>query len=482
MAVGIESTDTGQRKFSASQGYTRYLSVAVAGQRFAIPLDRVIGVTESTMLTPLPFSPPPFEGLVLAMGQVVPQIGLAALLGLKTQEAGVLVLISDLGGSVGLRVDQVHAMIQVDPEQITLTSSEERADAPMILGRFGEGAMACSLLNLDHLTTDTGMMTFADSGAVLLASETGAGVLDEDEASPDQTQPYLMLDVSDEVYAIKIDHLVELLELSTLRPAPHAPAWIAGLIDRRGAPLLGLSLAVLLGRPEGKSGKLGVVVALEAGDVALIADHSLGIERYAADQVHGLREPVAGIASYLVKADGTIVGILDTHTLLRPVQDEVRLWTPQATTAPVAVAAPVKPMEFHQYLTLRIGREFLAVPLDRIQRLEASIEMTPIPDRGTGFHGLADVGDAVVPVIDLRQVLSGGAEPIVLEANPPCLLAMVEGGIAGVIVHQVLRIETVPESQISPAEDAHNLPISQILHIHDRLMSVVSLDRLLPPL
>ncbi len=148
----------------------------------------------------------------------------------------------------------------------------------------------------------------------------------------------------------------------------------------------------------------------------------------------------------------------------------------------ISLAAPVKPMEFHQYLTLRIGREFLAVPLDRIQRLEASIEVTPIPDRGTGFHGLADVGDNVVPVIDLLQILSIGGEPILLEPNPPCLLAMVEGGIAGVIVHQVLPIETVPESHISPAEDAHNLPISQILHIQDRLMSVVSLDRLLPPL
>jgi len=216
--------------------------------------------------------------------------------------------------------------------------------------------------------------------------------------------------------------------------------------------------------------------------VALIADHSLGIDRYTADQVHALREPVAGIASYLVKSDNTIVGILDTETLLRPIRDEVHLWTPRATAAPAPLAAPVKPMEFHQYLTLRIGREFLAVPLDRIQRLEASIEVTPIPDRGTGFHGLADVGDNVVPVIDLRQILSGGGEPILLEPNPPCLLAMVEGGTAGVIVHQVLPIETVPESHISPAEDAHNLPILQILHIQDRLMSVVSLDRLLPPL
>jgi len=196
------------------------------------------------------------------MGQVVPQISLAAILGLQSSDAGVLVLISDLGGSVGLRVDQVHAMLQVDPDQINVATPEARAETPMILGAFGDGASRCSVLNLDHLTTDTSLMSFADSGAVLLATESGTAALDDEDTSPDQTQPYLMLEVGDEVYAIKIDHLVELLELSTLRAAPHAPAWIAGLLNRRGEPLLGLSLATLLGRPEGRPGKLGVVVAL----------------------------------------------------------------------------------------------------------------------------------------------------------------------------------------------------------------------------
>ena len=67
---------------ATAQGSVRYLSVGVHGRRFAIPLDQVIGVVESAELTPIPFSPPPFEGLVQAMGQVVPQISLAALSGL----------------------------------------------------------------------------------------------------------------------------------------------------------------------------------------------------------------------------------------------------------------------------------------------------------------------------------------------------------------------------------------------------------------
>jgi chemotaxis signal transduction protein len=59
---------------------------------------------------------------------------------------------------------------------------------------------------------------------------------------------------------------------------------------------------------------------------------------------------------------------------------------------------------------------------------------------------------------------------------------MIDGSVAGLIVDQVLRIETVPEDQLMPAEDAPNLPVSEVLHLHGQMMSVVSLDRLLPQL
>ncbi|OAN44528.1 hypothetical protein A6A04_21055 [Paramagnetospirillum marisnigri] len=426
-------------------------------QQFAIPLDRVIGVVESSKITPLPFSPPPFEGLVLAMGQVVPQISLAALFGLPSSDGGVVVLISDRGGSVGLRVDHVLAMVQIDWEQIVHASPEDRSAQPLIVGRFGEGTASCGVLNLDHLTSDSMAMTVAESGSVMLATEAAAGAVDDDEAADHQADPYLIIDVSGEPYAVKVDHLIELLELSTLRSVPQAPHWIEGMIDLRGEPILGLSLAALLNRPTGEPGKLGLMVSHPAGKVALVAEHSRGIERFATEQIHPLREPVAGISSYLVRADDSIVAIIDPTSLLRPVNDDLLRWVPSLNAEDHA-AATAQPMEFLQFLTLRVGREFLAIPLDRIQRLQAAVQMTPIPDRGMGFDGLADVGDAIVPVIDLRRILADDDDAPVSDAPPPCLLAMIEGGVAGVIVNQVLRIETVPESQISPAEDTPDRP------------------------
>ena len=480
MANSSKSTLPVSTSLESVSGFVRYLSVVVSKTRYAVPLDRVIGVVESTKITPLPFSPPPFEGLVLAMGQVMPQISLAALLGHPVQEGGVVVLISDVGGSVGLRVDQVHAMLQVDLEQVVMSTQEERDARPMVIGTFGDGAAACEILSLDHLTTDTLTSVPAETGTVLLASDANVSGDQDDEAGLQQAEPYLMIDVSGEVYAVKVDQLVELLELSTLRSVPHAPEWIAGMLDLRGEPILGLSLFTLLGRPEGLPGKLGLMVTHPAGVVALIAEHSHGIERYAPEQIHALREPMAGVSSYLVKADDSIVAILDIDALLLPIHEELPSWIPMVHAIDKN-AVPEQVVEFQQFLTLRVGREFLAVPLDRIERLQASVQMTPIPDRGIGFDGLVDVGDAVVPVIDLRRVLSSEISLPQNDPMPPCVLAKIEGGVAGIIVNQVLRIETVPDSQITVSEEVPNLPVTHVLHLHDQLMSVVSLDRLLPP-
>ena len=55
-------------------------------------------------------------------------------------------------------------------------------------------------------------------------------------------------------------------------------------------------------------------------------------------------------------------------------------------------------------LTLGVRDELFGLALDRIERIQASVRLSPLPESMTYFDGLADVGDAVVPVIDLDQI------------------------------------------------------------------------------
>jgi len=192
----------------------------VCDRRFAIPLDQVIGVVESAEVTPIPFSPPPFEGLVQAIGQVVPQISLAMLLGLKAIEGGILVVASDLGGSIALRVEHVFEMLQIDREKLILSNPEERAAEPMVFGHFGDGALTCSVLSIEQLTSGELAETAGENGTVLLAPDTVAA--DRDDQAVTQAEPYLMIALCGHIYAVRIDQVIELIELSTLRPVPAA--------------------------------------------------------------------------------------------------------------------------------------------------------------------------------------------------------------------------------------------------------------------
>src|SRR4029453_19342710 len=81
----------------------------------------VIGVAEGALVTPLPYTAPSFEGLVEVFGQVMPQVNLAKLLGLGAAAGGMLVVVSDRGGSLALRAVHVSGMIRVDDERVAPT-------------------------------------------------------------------------------------------------------------------------------------------------------------------------------------------------------------------------------------------------------------------------------------------------------------------------------------------------------------------------
>jgi len=91
---------------------------------------------------------------------------------------------------------------------------------------------------------------------------------------------------------------------------------------------------------------------------------------------------------------------------------------------------------------------------------------------------MADVGDGVIPVIDLRKQVQGGEEE--RSSQPPCILTMREGSMAGILVDQVLSIRDVPADRFEPVKDGSKLPISRVVPLDGRMVSVLTSDRLLP--
>jgi len=119
--------------------------------------------------------------------------------------------------------------------------------------------------------------------------------------------------------------------------------------------------------------------------------------------------------------------------------------------------------------------------LDRIERIQASVVLTPLPSHIAYFDGMADVGDAIVPVIDLRRQQGRELRPFDMTARPPCVLTRLEGAMTGILVDQVLSIVDVAPERFEPVREASRLPISHIIAFEGQLMALLTIDRLLPP-
>jgi len=444
----------------------------------AVPLERVIGVAEGVLVTPLPYSASSFEGLVEVFGQVMPQVNLATLLGLRSGPGGILVVVSDRGGSLALRVDHVSGMIQVDGERLMPTAAKARALHPLYIAEFEHRAAPHHLLDLDLLATSEELELSAPDGAVLVPESRPAAP----RAEPEQEWlPLLLLEIAGERYAIPNRSIVELNVPDGIRSMPSAPDWILGLIDVRGAPIIAVSTASLLGRPIGdQPPEVCLIAELEPGfPIALFIDRAIGLERVSPSLIHPMQQAMVGVGGYFVLQEDEIVGLIDPKLLLAQVATTLKAAIPQrALAAPEARAEEAG--QYQQLLSLRVGRERYAMTLDRIERIEASVRLTPLPSHIEYFDGLADVGDAIVPVIDLRRQQGQELLPFDTSERPPCILTVLEGAVTGILVDQVLSIVDVAPERLEPVRDPSRLPISHVVTHEGHLIALLTIDRLLP--
>jgi chemotaxis signal transduction protein len=380
-----------------------------------------------------------------------------------------------------LRVDQVAGMVQIDVLAVETADEAERAAQPLLTARFAALGSEWHVLDYVRLTAAQPMAPAETAGGAALVAVSGEAP--DDAPSPadrgDQRLPLLLVEIAGESYAVPTSAIVEILVPGVIRSMPAAPAWVAGLIDRRGAPLLVVSTAALLGRPSTADSAIVLVIeAAGAGDIGVMVDRAVGIERVHHSDIHAVTQDMAGVASYFVIANEHIVGIIDPPALTAQVGTALATLAPREPNSPGAVHVVSQARPSRKLLAVRVGRELLALPLDRVERIQASVVLTPLPQPGTGFHAMADVGDATVPVLDLRRRIEhSGSNP-----TPPCTLVQIEGAIAGLVVDQVLRIEDIPDGNVEDIASHPLLPISHVARSGDHLLSVLVIDRVLPPL
>jgi len=94
---------------------TVYVRLRVASERYAIPVQHVIEVTELGEVTAVPGSLPEMLGVRILRGRVLPVIDLALLLGIARTAPPGRLLVAEAGGiSAGFAIDAVSEVSEME--------------------------------------------------------------------------------------------------------------------------------------------------------------------------------------------------------------------------------------------------------------------------------------------------------------------------------------------------------------------------------
>lgn len=131
----------------------RYLCFSLGKEEYAVPLLSVKEVIGMPEVTPVPFTPTHFKGIMNLRGQVISILDLRTKLGIKPLEKGeTSVIICDLSGSsLGVIVDSVNSVFHPEPDQVSEKPNLDGAkNAEFIQSVFRRDKQLILLLDVDR--------------------------------------------------------------------------------------------------------------------------------------------------------------------------------------------------------------------------------------------------------------------------------------------------------------------------------------------
>ncbi len=454
----------------------------IGGQRFALPAASIFEVLDPLPVTPLPYAPDYVVGLVNVSGYVVVQMDASCRLGLGARleaDKGSLLVVGQVGAYSAVHVERVLTKALIPDSDIARGDSDNStavdASARFMAGEFQWHDTPVLLLEVDAFSLDGIVAVNEPTGSNgllgMAMGNGGRGVVNVE----DQSFSCVIIRCNAERFAIPLNEVGEVVEEFKLTTLPHAPAEISGMALLRGAPLLGLSLSIMLGGDGHASQRKMVVVERNAIRFGLLAEEVVGIEKFAQGSLQPI-EHGAEIEGYLIGKDGGMIGLIALNGLISETRFErFRNYLIKNHMAEALVLAAENAGSKVRLLSFWLGTEHFAIPLSLVERVEEYHQATGVP-RGSeaGIAGAVQIQGEVVPVIDLRRVMGAAAE----ERNAAFLVVRIEGGVWALTVNRVERVIEIAEADIEAVNTSKSDYVGAVGRFCGKLISILTLDPL----
>lgn len=399
---------------------TDFLIVLADGAEYAVPLERVLGITEPAPVTPIPFSPPYVAGLASVHGAVVMVVDLGLRLGAQPVQSGFgkFVTVRDRWGTAtALSVERVGKLLRspVIGEEATVEAGNGPIpvlDLSALIGEFeDEGEDDSSLLCLDEATA-----------------------IAPPEAEPARPlSSALVVSLAGQDFALPLSDIEEVLKAEELMPVPAAPAGMLGLAPLRHTLVMAVDPVHLFGLdlpPVNWQGR-AVIMLFVGMRMALAVDRVVGMRAFTGEAAGG---------AALIAEDGTLVRRLRAMDV-----DDALL---AAIAEPFLDLAMIDASEFHRIehrdiITFRVGSDRFGLDIGRVRRVTPWSRPEPVPGSREA-DGAVNVLGQVLPVLDMRKTLYGAPG----EGGGAYVVAELGGESWALTVDAVERVESIPVGDI----------------------------------
>lgn len=132
----------------------QFLTFTLNDQDFGIEILRVQEIKNFTRVTPIPNTPPSIKGMMNLRGTVVPIVDLRIQFNMPIAEYSqfTVIIVVNIGTKImGLIVDAVSDVLNIEPDAIEDTPSFGAIDTSFITGLAKSGDRLVTLLNIERL-------------------------------------------------------------------------------------------------------------------------------------------------------------------------------------------------------------------------------------------------------------------------------------------------------------------------------------------
>ena len=499
----------------------QFVTFAVAGELFAVPMAPVQEIIRVPEVAMLPLAPRTLEGLANLRGRVLPIINLRRLFGCeeRSHDEATRALVIHLGLPLGFVVDRLASVVTIEPGGIEAADSIQtlvdadyltgvikraRPDgghdmllcvdfARLIEGQFGH--IGASGVGTDRTAASVSAGSAANSQSLADASD---GVGDE--------LRLVSFSVADQEYALDIAEVQEIVQLpERVNELPNTPAHVLGVMSLRQRLLPLVSLRTLFGLPRlGYAEQHRIVVTTLPGglNVGLVTDsvkEVLSVPRTQAEPMPGMLAADQQLDEFssICRLDGgkRLVSIIATDKLLRMPAIETALDAARAASGSQRVPASTTQAEAMtqspdgddsngsgdddaQVVIFRLGAEEFGVPIMSVQEIvRVPDALTRVPRTPAFVEGVINLRGTVLPVIDQRSRL--GLAAIERNDRQRIMVYLLNGMRTGFIVDSVAEVLRIPRRLIVPApalSDEQRHLISHVANLQGDKRLVMLID------